>query len=463
MKVWQPRPYQVQAAEHALYNPGAGLFLRPGLGKTSVSLAVVQTLQEEKMIRGTLVIAPLRVAYSVWPAEVQKWSQFAGLSVGVLWGKEKARVLRADNDIYTINPEGLDWLFTQLATMKTWPFDNLIIDESTKFKNHKGKRWALVRKALSKFKRSLILTGTPAGNGLQDLFGQVYLIDEGQRLGRFVTHFRKQFFAPELIRIGGGQTITKWHATPTTAERIKDQIKDVCLYMSDVDHLKLPPLTFNTIPVTLPGSLMADYRKLEDQLYAKIGGRDINIVSASAASIKLRQFLGGQVYTEDGGAVHVHSAKMDALEDLIEEAAGSPVLVAVQFKHESVAIQRMLRAKFDIHAPYLGDGINPKLSDAVCRDWNAGKLPVVLAHPASVGHGLNMQESGHTIVWFTLTWSYEDYDQLIRRLYRSGQMHGVVVHHIVVEGTKDADVVAALTSKNATQQTLLDALKKGNK
>ena len=319
MKTWNPHPYQVSAAQHALYNPGAGLFLRPGLGKTSVTLATCQILKQEKIIKATLVIAPLRVAHSVWPAEIAKWSNFKDMTVSVCIGNPRQRedALKVRADIYTINFENVEWLFNYLAD-KPWPFDNLVIDESTKFKNPQGVRFKALKKVIDKFKRVLILTGTPAGNGLEDLFGQINLVDGGQRLGQFITHFRKTFFNSELIRIGGGQFITKWHPRRDTAERIKDKISDICLYMSDTDYLTMPELTFNTINVSLSLPVMKGYRKLEDALHLAWGSAKINAATASAAGIKLRQYVGGTVYGDEG-VVTIHTEKLDALAKYLEQ------------------------------------------------------------------------------------------------------------------------------------------------
>ena len=447
---WLPHDYQIHAAQHALYNAGAGLFLRPGLGKTAVSLAVVNTLIEQKQITGTLVIAPLRVCYSVWPKEIAKWSEFNHLSIGILHGPKKDKVLRAKHDIYVINPEGLVWLFKQ----NVWPFDNLIIDESTKFKNTSTQRFKQLRAVLPKFKRVLALTGTPTANRLEDIFGQVFLLDGGERLGRFMTHFRREYFNEHRHYMG----FSEWKPRADSAKRIKDKVQDICLYMSDEDKLNMPKRIDNIIEVKLPEAVRGIYAQVEENFFTAIGDHKVSAAHTAAAQMKLRQVVGGQVYS-DTGVLALHPAKLDALEDLIDEASGEPVLVAVNFRHEADAIQTMLYAKFKIIAPYLGGGISATKSDDIASQWNAGMLPVLIAHPASVAHGLNLQAGGHTVVWFTLTWSPEQYDQLNRRVYRQGQADAVIIHHIMATGTIDERVYTALQSKEANQHEFLSLLK----
>lgn len=457
MKVqnWQPHKYQINAAQHALYNAGAALFLEPGLGKTAISLAVCKVLAKEKLIAGTLVVAPLRVCYSVWPREVAKWADFKGMSVGILHGPRKASVLAEKHDVYVINPEGLTWLAGALGKRDVWPFDNLILDESTKFKHTGTQRFKTLKLMLPKFKRRLLLTGTPAANNIADLFGQVFVIDNGARLGKFITHFRREFFDEHRHYMG----FSEWMPRKDTAERIKNRIQDVCLYMSAEDHLSMPKRIDNRIEVELPEAVRSIYNRVERDYFVELDKGSVNAAHAAAVQMKLRQVVGGAVYT-DNGVEALHDAKLDALEDLIEEASGQPVLVAVNFKHEAERIQKMLKAKFNLDAPYLGGGISAAKSDAIAYEWNEGKLPVLLAHPTSVAHGLNLQAGGHTVVWFTLTWSLEEYDQFNRRVYRQGQQNAVIIHHIIAANTVDEDVYEALQSKDRNQRGLLEHLKK---
>jgi SNF2 family DNA or RNA helicase len=453
---WKPHQYQVSAAQHALYNVGSALFLEPGLGKTAISLAVVKVLQREKLIGGTLVIAPLRVCFSVWPKERDKWQDFHGMTIGILHGPKKHDVLKQKHDVYVINPEGIDWLFKALGGNGAWPFDNLIVDESTKFKHTATKRFKLLRDALPRFKRRLLLTGTPAPNNLQDLFGQVYLIDEGQRLGRYITHFRRTYFDEHRHYLGFSQ----WLPRKDTEERIKEKIKDACLYMSAEDHLKMPERIDNVIAVNLPADVMKTYASVEKDFFAKLDGENsVSAAHAAAAGMKLRQLTGGAVYDDNHAANALHDVKLNALMDLVDEASGQPMLVAVAFQHEAERIKALLAKHYGIDAPYLGGGISPKATDVVVADWNAGKLPVLLAHPTSVAHGLNLQAGGHVVVWFSLTWNLEEYDQFNRRVYRQGQSKGVIIHHLIASKTIDETVYEALASKDRNQKSLLNALR----
>lgn len=453
---WKPHPYQLRAAQHALDNAGAALFLEPGLGKTAISLAVVRVLAQHNAVHGVLVIAPLRVCYSVWPHEVAKWDEFKSLSVGVLHGAKKADTLRAKHDVYVINPEGLAWLAAELKALGSMPFDMLIVDESTKFKQADTQRFKTLKAMLPSFTRRLILTGTPAANNLQDLFGQLYLIDNGARLGRFITHFRRTYFDEERHRLG----FSLWHPRKDTAARIEARVRDICLYMSADDYLTMPARTDNRIEITLPAPVRKLYNAIERDFFVALGDGDaVNAPHAAAAQNKLRQVVGGQVYS-DAGVETLHTEKLDALMDLIEEQNGQPLLIAVAYQHEVAAIQARVKAELKIDAPYLGGGISPRKSDAIAARWNAGELPVLLAHPSSVAHGLNLQAGGRAVCWYTLTWSLEEYDQLNRRVYRQGQKHGVVIHHLIAAGTVDEVVFEALQGKDRTQRGLLNALKK---
>ena len=451
MKTWNPKPYQVKAVQHMLYNGGAGLFLEPGLGKTSCALATLEILKEQKLPARTLIVAPLRVCYSVWPAEIRKWG--SSLTYAIVHGTAAARALalQADVDVYLINPEGLAWL----SEVKHKKFDVVVLDESTKFKNARTQRYAALEGVVKDASRVYILTGTPAANNLQDVWAQIKLLDGGERLGRFITPFRKKYFDVELVRIGGGQTIEVYHPRSDTAERIKERIKDICLYMSAEDYLTLPPLVVNRVDVRLPANAQRAYDDMIDELETELAS---GVVSASTAAVrmnKLRQMVGGAVYDEASDVHHIHDVKLDALVDLIGESNGSPVLVAVAFQHEAERIQGVLGPD----VPYLGGGISAKASDAIATRWNAGELPVLLAHPASVAHGLNLQAGGNTVVWYTLTWSLEEYEQFNRRVYRQGQDKPVFVHHLIATDTVDEHVYETLQSKDRTQKSLLNLLK----
>lgn len=450
---WNPRPYQFEAAKHILSNPGAALFLEPGLGKTSTTLAGLKILLRDKHAKRVLIIAPLRVCYSVWPREAAKWSDFADLKIAVLHGAGKEKALASSAQICVINPEGLPWLVAQPGVKD---FDALVVDESTKFKNRQTQRFGLLKEhILPRAQWRWILTGTPAPRNLMDLWSQMLIVDGGERLGRFITRFRNEYF--DEVFNGFAR---EYFPREDTAERIQMKIKDVALYMSAVEHLDMPSLIVNEVSVDLPRAAKEVYRSIEDHALATIRDAKVSVAQKSAAQMKLRQITGGAVYDDQGRPQLTHTAKYDALIDLVEEQNGQPLLVAVGFKHEAEELQRRLKKEFGWDAPYLGGGISPKASDVVAAKWNAGELPVLLAHPSSVAHGLNLQAGGHSVAWMTPTWSLEEYLQFNGRVWRQGQKSKtVVIHHVVAAGTVDEDVFAALAAKKDVQQALLDAFK----
>lgn len=441
---WTPHSYQLRACKHLLANNGAALFLDPGLGKTSITLATIKALKDAKKLKGVLVIAPLRVCHMVWPAEVRKWEGFADLKVTVLHGKDKDDLLKQKSDVYVINPEGLEWLFKT----GVWKWDTLVVDESTKFKSWKAQRTKLLKMYLHKFERRWILTGTPAPNGIGDLFSQVYLLDGGRRLGKYITHFRSRFMMQSGFK--GYQWVPKVGAL----EEIEALLKDIALRLEAADWLKLPPLIHNRIEVELPKHARKHYEELEAEFVVQLKSGEISAVSAATLGVKLRQFTNGLVYDDERRVHFVHEAKLDALEDLVEELSGTPVLVAVAFLPEVEAIRKRLGA--DI--PYLGGGVSTKAADEIAKGWNAGKYPIVLAHPSSVAHGLNLQGGRH-VCWYGLTWNFEEYDQFIRRVWRQGQTQRVVCHSIVAVDTMDEKVERALREKKNLLESLLQKLK----
>lgn len=453
MPTWNPHPYQLKAVEHMLVNSAAGLLLQPGLGKTSITLAALLCMKRDGAMRGALVIAPLTVIYNTWPAEVEKWDEFKGLSVGILHGPKKAEVLGSKHDIYLINPEGLDWLFSTLAKVKTWPFDVLVVDESHKFKDARTQRFATLKNALGRFDRRYILTGTVAPNGLLDLWAQHYLLDFGAALGRYVTHYRRTYF-DELTFY----THIEWVPRKDSLARVVEKLKPTCLFMSVEDYLQLPELVIREHKVRLPAPVMKAYAKFERDYLVQIGDGLVTAPHAAAAQMKLRQITGGHVYGEDG-AVTVDSTKLDALAELIEERNGQPTMVICNFDHEAEDIQQMLRKKFQIDAPYLAGGLTPKQRLQMQDDWNAGKLPVLLVHPTTGSLGLNLQAGGDTMIWYTLTWSLVEWDQMIRRLWRQGQGRRVFVLVLSAADTVDERVAAVLARKDRDQSNLNNALK----
>jgi len=457
-KQYAPHPYQLRAIQLMCSEPGACLFLDPGMGKTSITLAGFTVLKEHGAVNAMLVVAPRRPARLTWPQEVAKWADFNHLRVSLVLGSEAERIkaMGVEADIYVINPENTRWLAGRRISAFANVPDMLVVDESTKFKNAQSVRFKELKPLLPKFVRRYILTGTPAPQAVEDLFGQTFLVDEGQRLGRFVTHFRKQFCDPTEVFIGGGRTITKWHAKKNAPELVYHRLNDIAMHLKAEDYLQMPDLSYNNIPVELPRAARAAYEGLAGELYAKLSsGTVLTAPNAAAVNMKLRQITNGWVYSETG-SVPMHDAKLEALVDLVEQQQGTPLLVAVAFLHEVPAIREALGDK---SIPYLGGGVSDKEADRIVADWNAGKLPVLLAHPSSVAHGLNLQAGGHAVCWFGLTWALEDYLQFNRRVYRQGQDHPVVIHHIVAAGTVDESIAEALQNKDDVQSAILNSLK----
>jgi SNF2 family DNA or RNA helicase len=464
---YNPYPFQAKAIQMICSQPGTAMLLDPGMGKTGIALAAHCVLQHHKAINATLVIVPIRPMHLTWPAEIKKWEQFNHLKVSIIHGtpKERLAALAAKADIYLINPENTDWLFNlsdRVIEMFGVQPDLLIVDESTRFKNAQSKRFKALKHMLSVFKRRLILTGTPAPQGIEDMFAQMQIVDDGERLGRYITHFRKQFMLAEEIRIGGGKTITTWYPKPGADEMVSHKIRDVALRLQAEDYLSMPAISYNVIPVELPSIARQVYSKLADELVAKTAcGVTLTAATAAAAVMKLRQITNGWAYHEGGESVRVHSAKVNALCDLVEEQQGTPLLVAVAFLHEVPAIKEALEEVLPkgTQVPYLGGGVTRAAADKIIEDWNSGKLPVLLAHPTSVAHGLNLQAGGHAVCWFGLTWNLEEHIQFVARVYRQGQTKPVVVHYLTAQGTVDEDIAKALATKADVQASILNRLK----
>lgn len=455
---WKPHAYQRKAIKFVLQNSCAGLFLDPGLGKTGISLAAVKILLREKMIGCGLVIAPLRVCYSVWPKEAKKWKDFNDLKIQILHGKDKEKNLDKDADLYLINPEGLPWLLKHPKFKKKFSGQALIMDESSKFKDTSTKRFKLLRPVLEKFSRRYILTGSPAPNGLLDLFGQIYILDLGHALGRYITHFRSKYFYP--TGFGGYE----WKLQQGADKLIQEQIRPLTLRLDADDYLELPELIVNPIYVDLPDEAWAQYKEMEDELIVAIERGDIVAASAAVASGKCSQIANGGIYDADGKAHFIHDAKSEAVRDLVAELNGSPALMAYEYGHD---LER-LRTVFGKDVPYIGGGVTPKKSSAIEEAWNRGELPLLLGQPASIAHGLNLQNAGNHVIWHSLTWNFEHYDQFIRRVRRQGNKHNkVFVHHIIARNTVDELKLMALNRKFRTQKDLFDALnnflKRGSK
>lgn len=476
-KPWQPHAYQKKAVKFLLEHAASALFLDPGLGKTSITLAAIKLLKQKKVLDKVLLIAPLRVCYSVWPKEVEKWQDFHGLKVQVLHGSKKDEALKADADVYVINPEGLEWLLqvkkTKTATGKTkvdvdlrrWKalgFDTLVVDELSKFKHTNTNRFKALKLVLGTFRRRWGLTGSPASNGLLDLFGQCFVLDQGRTLGPYISHYRMKYFVPSHDGFS-------WNIREGAEDEIYERLAPLALRMAADDYLDMPTLIENNIRIDLPNDVMQVYDRLENDLIAKLGGGVVVASNAAAASMKCRQVANGGIYLDPEVEAlvklpkskrewaNLHFEKVDALAELIEELQGSPLLVAYDFEHD---LDR-LRERLGQDVPYIGGGVNAKRSAELEKAWNAGQLPVLLGHPQAMAHGLNLQEMGHHVCWHSLTWDYELYDQFIRRVLRQGnKSKKVFVHHIIARGTVDEVVLAAVKSKRRGQNALFDALKK---
>jgi hypothetical protein len=464
---WVPKPYMKRAMQFLLEQGGAGLLLDPGLGKTSISLGAFKVLKKAGLVKCMLVVAPLRPLYLTWPGELRKWSDFEGLSYTILHGDDKLKELRRSVDVYLINPEGLLWLLQQREFSARFRGQLLVIDESTKFKNTQSERFKILRPALPLFSRRWILTGTPAPNGLMDLFGQVYIIDLGHALGGYITHYRQRYFSP------GGYGGYSWALNNGAEEQIYEQLKPLCLRMSATDYLKLPPISKDTDPgrtpryIDLPPAARRAYDKMEVDLLTKLEKGTVVAANAAVATMKCRQIANGGLYYDEGVEDErvkkkdrrwqlLHDAKTEAVKDLLEELSGQPTLVTYDFDHDK---QRLLKA-LGVNTPWIGRGVVGEQLRDIERRWNRGEIPYLLVNPASASHGTNLQGAGRAVIWHSLTWNYEDYDQLIKRIWRQGQTKRVFVHHIIARNTIEETILfVSLAGKAKTQNKLLDALK----
>ena len=400
-------------------------------------------------VHKVLVIAPIRVASFSWPAEMEKWDHLKGMrySVAVGTAAERLSALRRQADIYLINRENVQWLVSESGI--TFDFDMVVIDELSSFKNHQTKRFKALMKVRPKVKRIVGLTGTPSSNGLMDLWAEFRLLDMGERLGRFIGQYRTSYFRPDKQN---GQVVFSYKPLPGAEKQIYGRISDITISMKSTDHLRMPELVNSRYTVYLAEKEQERYEELKKDLVLQLPDGDITAANAAALSGKLSQMANGAIYTDTGETVSVHERKLDALEDIIEAANGKPVLVAYWFRHDFEMISERLQK---LKIPY--DRLDV---DATIRKWNAGEIPVALIHPASAGHGLNLQAGGSTLVWFGLTWSLELYQQTVARLWRQGQSsETVVVQHIITDGTIDGRIMKALSEKDNMQSALIDAVK----
>lgn len=441
-----PHTYQKFAIQKIIKQPAVGLFLDMGLGKTVCALtAASELLHNYYEVSKVLVIAPYRVARDTWPAEIAKWDHLQYLKLSVVLGPPKERItaLHTPADIYVINRENVVWLVNYYGGK--WPFDMVIIDELSNFKSPKAKRFRALRKVRPLIKRIVGLTGTPAPNGLIDLWAQIYLLDQGDRLGKTITGYKNRYFVPGRRN---QHIIYDWVLKPEAEEAIYKKISDICVSMKSEDWLKMPEVIYREIKVKLPEEAREKYDQLERDLLLPYANGDVIADTAATLTGKLLQMANGAVYNEFKEVQTIHDAKLDALEDVIEAANGKPILVFYAFRHDLAGIQRRFpEAK-----------ILDKAEDI--QAWNEGKISIALVHPGSAGHGLNLQAGGNIIVWFGLTWSLELYTQANARLNRQGQKHkNVIIHHLVAEDTIDEDVMKSLENKDRTQEALMRAVK----
>lgn len=441
---WQPHEYQRRAVEHLLGHRSAALWLDMGLGKTSVTLYALSELLRLGKVERALIVAPLRVAQETWPREAAKWSYSSDLELTPLLGGAASRVRAAAkrSPIDLINYENLAWLVNHHGS--AWPYDLVIFDEASKMKAHSAARFKAVRKVRPRCKGVWQLSGTPAPNGLLDLWAQLWLLDQGHRLGRSFFDYRSRFFESDYMGYN-------WTPKRGAEDLIHSQVSDLCLSMSAEDYLQLPDQILNTVYVDLPPSAAGAYKILWKESVLELGTQQVTAVTAAVLTNKALQAANGALYTDVEGTrtgfVTLHDAKLDALQDVIEEACGAPVLVGYTYQSDLAR----LKARFP-KAESIG---TPGAVDA----WNAGKIPILLAHPASAGHGLNLQDGGNILVWYGLPWSLELYEQFNARLHRQGQAKPVFVHHLVARDTLDETVLTVLQGKASVQDALLDAVR----
>ena len=444
--------YQRFCAEYILDHPEAMIILDCGLGKTAITLTAILDLMFDRFEVGkALVIAPLRVARTVWPEERENWEHASFLRMSVMTGDAKQRVaaLKAPADVYVINRENVSWLVQHLEG-KPWPFDMVVVDELSSFKNHESQRWKALRKVRPQIRRIAGLTGTPAANGLMDLWAETYLMDRGKRLGKFFGRFREVYFRPSAMNPATG-VVYSYVPRPGAEEQIYKQLGDISVSMKAKDYLNMPECLSVTHKVAMDPEDRELYDSMKQDLLVDVDGDTLTADYAAALSNKLLQMANGAVYNADGDVKKIHDKKLEALLDLIEQANGQNVLVCYWYKHDHQRIKAFLAEK--------GMPSRDLKNDQDIADWNAGKIPIALISPASTGHGLNIQKGGHILIWFSLVWSLELYQQTNARLWRQGQNEVVTIHHIVMTDSVDEDVLSALKRKDTTQQNLINAVK----
>lgn len=436
--------YQNYAKDFILAHKVSALFLDCGLGKTITTLTAINELMYDSFeISKVLIIAPLRVAQSTWKDEIKKWDHLNLLRYSIAVGDEKERLkaLKQNSDIYIINRENVDWLVTKSGI--DFNFNMLIIDELSSFKSHTSKRFKSLLKIRPYFERVVGLTGTPSSNGLMDLWAEFRVLDLGERLGRYITHYRNEYFLPDKRN---GAVIFSYKPQPNAEERIYRRLADITISMKSTEYLKMPELILNDLEINLGEEDQTKYKKFKKEMVMTIQEKEIDAINAASLSNKLIQLANGSIYDDAKNFYEVHNKKLDKLEEIIESANGKPVLVAYWFKADKERIEKRFKVR------------EIKTADDI-KQWNKGMIDLALIHPASTGHGLNLQSGGSTLVWFSLTWSLELYQQTNARLYRQGQKDTVVIHHLITKNTIDEDIMKSLKRKDKTQESLMNAVK----
>lgn len=445
---FNPWNYQQYSINHIIDHKASGLFLDMGMGKTVSTLTAIDNLIFLCEVNKVLVIAPLRVAEDTWSTEVDKWDHLKHLKISKILGTKKQReeALNKDADIYVTNRENVDWLVNEC--FDSWIWDMVVIDELSSFKSSKAIRFRALKKVRPYFKRIVGLTGTPAPNSLIDLWPQIYLLDGGKRLGKTITGFKDRYFNPGRRN---GYVVYNWELKEGAEEEIQNKISDICISMKANDYLDLPERMDNKVEISLSKKALETYKKLEKELVIEIEEKDITAANAAVLTNKLLQMANGAIYSESKEVVNIHDEKLEKLEEIIDTSNGKSVLVFYNFKHDYNRISEMLIKKKISHQTL-------NISEDI-KKWNDGEIQVALLHPASAGHGLNLQYGGNIIVWFGLTWSLELYQQANARLHRQGQKETVIIHHLIAKGTVDEDVMNALANKEINQNMLLEAVK----
>ena len=446
-----PHNYQTFCIEKLLELPAVGLFLDMGLGKTVTTLTAIKELKYYRFqVYKVLVIAPKKVAEATWSKESAKWDHLQCLRVSTVLGSrtKRERALACPADVYVINRENVEWLVDYYRN--AWPFDMVVVDESSSFKDQSTKRWKALKRVRPKIKRIVLLTGTPAPNNLIDLWAQIYLLDEGARLGRTIGGFRERYFLPDKR---SADRVFTYKPKMGTEQVVQDLIGDICISMSAEDYLTLPECVSVNVPVMLDAKAQKAYDTMEREMLLEVDEDTITADTAAVLTNKLLQLAGGAVYNADHQAQVIHSCKIEAFLELVESLAGKSALVFYAFQHEKDRILEALRKKHKHLRVRVFSGAQDE------DDWNAGKIDILLAHPASTAHGLNLQQGGNHVIWFTPTWSLELYQQANKRLHRQGQTERVIIHHLLVDGSIDYDVISALGNKADTQDALLDSIK----